>query len=75
MNVSRLKRTDHNFSNAQIIVLRALHHLTVEDIMKITGAKQRTITSWLANPSSQNYRRAPDNAIMKLREIYSLEFR
>ncbi|MGJ3499917.1 hypothetical protein [Piscirickettsia salmonis] len=68
-------RTKHNLSNAQIVVLRALHHLTVEDIANITGKKVRTISGWLSNPDSKNYRRAPDDAVMKLRDIYSLEFR
>lgn len=73
--MSTPKRTKHNLSNAQIVVLRALHHLTVEDISEITGKKIRTVSGWLSNPNSKNYRRAPDDAVMKLREIYSLEFR
>ncbi|MGJ3502168.1 hypothetical protein PsalN5692_03777 (plasmid) [Piscirickettsia salmonis] len=73
--MQELIQTNYSLTNAQLVVIKAIHNLTTNQIAEITGHKPRTIAKWLCNPSTDNYRRAPDEAVRKLREIYSLEFR
>lgn len=73
--MTKLKETKYGFTNAQIVVIKAIHNLSTNEIAEITGYSSRSVGNWICNPNGNNHRRAPDEAVKKLRAIYSLEFR
>ncbi|ODN41198.1 RNA polymerase sigma factor sigma-70 region 4 domain-containing protein [Piscirickettsia litoralis] len=73
--MKELIETKYGFNNAQVVVIKAIHNLSTEEIAEITGYSSRSVSNWLCRPDSNNHRRAPDKAVKKLRGIYSLEFR
>jgi hypothetical protein len=66
-------KTQHNMTNANILMIKSLFDLTNKDIGEIVGVATSTVNGWTANAYSVSYRRASDYAAKKLMSMYSLE--
>lgn len=66
-----MRKTEYHINNAKIAIIKALHRLSFEQVAKDTGYSSPATKGWLANPGSKGYRRAPDEAYIRLKKLYS----
>ena len=66
-------KTRLGYYNARIIILKALHKLTNQEIAKMTGFSTGYVKAWFSCPDSKFYRLAPKHAYTILTEKYSFE--
>lgn len=66
-------KTKYHSSNAQVVMLKGLHRLRLEDIGAIVGIQPTSVAKWFLDPDNPHYRKAPYEAVLLLKKKYSLE--